>query len=97
MEAESEMPRQPTFNLGFQHLETIKCDGGLQYPYHPIVSALDYQREMVVATRSRDSIAIFHITDKIEKSYMLNCEALPRSTITTIQLVPADLHEIVVK
>jgi len=72
MEAEPEKQPQNTSNIGFQHLETIKCDAGPQYPYYPIVSALECQREMVLATRSRESVAIFYLTDKIERSYSLN-------------------------
>jgi hypothetical protein len=58
---------------------------------------LDNLKEMVVATRSRDAVAIFHFTDKIERSYTLNCENLPRSTITALQLVPAESFEVLWK
>lgn len=60
------------------------------------MSSLDIShREIVLATRSRDSLALFYFTDKIERSYTLNFEELPRAVITTIQLVPTELHEVV--
>lgn len=94
---EVEPDKRPVNNIGFQHLETIKCEGGLQYPYYPIVSALDFRGELVLVTRSREAVAVFYLTDKVERSYTLNCDDLPRSVITALQLVPTELHEVVRK
>jgi hypothetical protein len=66
----------------------------MQYPYHPLLSIIDIKRDVYLAYKMRDGIEISIMTEKgIERSYSLDTENLPRSAITSLQLIPADVIE----